>query len=186
MDGRRTSRRSRARRQGDAPHGGRTEAMNVRRLLLGIALCTGVATAADRPSLLPPRDLAARAGFDQHVGEHLPMEVTIDDQDGHATSLGQRAAGKPLLLAFGYYRCPNLCDLTLHGMAAAVSRMSLDVSRDYRVVFVSIDPHETALEARDAQAMLDGMNPAAHASEWTFATARAEAATALAGAAGFR
>lgn len=135
---------------------------------------------------VPPADLDARAGFDQHLGARLPMEATIVDQQGATTSLARLADGKPLLLAFGYYRCPNLCDLTLHGMASAISRMSLDPARDYRPVFISIDPHETSAQARDAQAMLATMGERADTGHWSFATAAPGAIASLTGAAGFR
>jgi protein SCO1/2 len=156
--------------------------MTARAWWLAVALCfTGVAQATP-----PPADLDTRAGFDQHVGARLPMDTRSDDQDGHAATLAARADGKPLLLAFGYYRCPNLCDLTLHGMGSAVATMALDPGKDYRIVFLSIDPGETAADARTAQAMMQGMNASAHADRWTFATARADAIAGLTAAAGFR
>lgn len=143
-----------------------------------------VATAATATP--PPADLDARAGFDQHVGAALPMSARIVDQDGHARTLGELAHGKPLLLAFGYYRCPNLCDLTLHGMGRAVATMPLDPTTDFHVVFLSIDPHETRDDAREARTMLSDMEHGSRAQAWTFATADAPTIAALTRAAGFR
>jgi protein SCO1 len=134
----------------------------------------------------PPRDIDQRAGFDQHVGASLPMQAVLMDADGHPRTLAQVADGKPLLLAFGYYRCPNLCDLTLHGMAKAIATMPLAVGADYRVVFASIDPADTAANARDARDMLQHMEPGAHADRWTFATLPAPSRSTLPAAAGFR
>jgi protein SCO1/2 len=143
-------------------------------------------TQAAAPAAPPPRDLGARAGFDQHVGAALDMNTRIATQDGNTTTLARLADGKPLLLAFGYYRCPNLCDLTLHGIAAAVSRMTIDPARDYHVVFLSIDPREGAAAARAARDMLAGMSDNAGISTWTFATATPQAIATLTGTTGFR
>ncbi|HEY4145808.1 SCO family protein [Pinirhizobacter sp.] len=140
-------------------------------LLAGTALA-GVA---------PPSDLQQRAGFDQHVGQRLPMDLDL-----RGNTLAGIGHDRPLLLAFGYYHCPNLCDLVLQGMARAISVMKLQPGRDIEVVFVSIDPRETSGDAADAAAMLHGMFPRAGLEHWHLLTADAPAISALTHAAGFR
>jgi protein SCO1/2 len=137
-------------------------------------------------SVTAPHDLERRAGFDQHIGTRVPMAAQVTDAQGRTQSLATIADGTPLLIAFGYYRCPNLCDLTLQGMAKAVATMSLNPARDYRVVFISIDPHETPADARKAQGMLAAMAPSAQLRQWTFATATAPVIATLTNAVGFR
>ncbi|HEY4294231.1 SCO family protein [Luteibacter sp.] len=134
----------------------------------------------------PPRDLDRRAGFDQHIGARVPMDVPLTDADGHAKTLATIADGKPLLLAFGYYRCPNLCDLTLRGIASAVARVPLGVGADYQVAFVSIAPNETALDAREARDLVARMEPQGQAIRWTWATAAPPSVATLTHTVGFR
>ena len=121
----------------------------------------------------PPPDLDARAGFDQRIGATLPMEAPLSDADGRPTSLATIADGRPVLLAFGYYRCPNLCDLTLHAIASATAKVSLRVGRDYAVAFVSIATDETPADARDARDMLLRMSPQGEVDRWHWMTAAA-------------
>jgi protein SCO1/2 len=134
----------------------------------------------------PPRDLDARAGFDQHIGARVPMDATLTSGEGRTNTLAAIADGKPLLLAFGYYRCPNLCDLTLHGIASAVARMPLVPGDDYQVVFVSIADAETSADALEARNMLARMDPQGRATRWTWATARPSSIAALTRSVGFR
>ena len=134
----------------------------------------------------PPPDLDARAGFDQRIGATLPMEAPLSDADGRPTSLATIADGRPVLLAFGYYRCPNLCDLTLHAIASATAKVSLRVGRDYAVAFVSIATDETPADARDARDMLLRMSPQGEVDRWHWMTAAAPSIAALTRAAGFR
>jgi len=134
----------------------------------------------------PPTDLDARAGFDQHIGAALPMNAALTDADGRTASLAAIANGKPVLLAFGYYRCPNLCDLTLHGIASAAASLPLRAGDDYAVVFVSIAPDETPADARDARDMLIHMTPRGRAEHWHWTTAGPPELAALTRAAGFR
>lgn len=137
-------------------------------------------------SLPPPADLNQRVGYDQHLDAALPLDVPIVDADGRTTTLSVLMRGKPLLLAFGYYRCPNLCDLTLHGMAMAIAGMKLVPGADYQVAFISIDPTEIAKDAMHARSMLRDMAPRGQVDRWLFATAPAESIRRLTAAAGFR
>ena len=148
-------------------------------------LCAPAVAMADHAPP-PPADLTARAGFEQHLGASLPMQARFRDADGHVLDLRTLAGGKPLLLALGYYRCPNLCDVVLQGMAHTLAGMDLKPGRDFEVAFVSIDPRETPADARHAQAMLARMQPAAQVPRWHFLTGEQDAIAALARAVGFR
>lgn len=134
----------------------------------------------------PPPDLDQRAGFDQHLGAQLPMQVRLRNAAGKPVDLRTLAGGKPLLLALGYYRCPNLCDVVLNGMAHTLASLDLVPGRDFEVVFVSIDPDETPADARHTQAMLERMHPDARVPQWHLLTGDAPAVGALARAIGFR
>lgn len=134
----------------------------------------------------PPADLGRRAGFDQRLGAQVPMTTRFHDTDGRSVSLAELVGGKPILLALGYYRCPNLCDVVLHGMAHAVPALRLRAGEDYRIVFISIDPRETAADARRAASMLARMNPAAHVDRWHLLTGDEASTRAVAQAVGFR
>ena len=101
-------------------------------------------------------------------------------------ALSDRVGRRPVLLAFGYYRCPNLCDLTLHAIASATAKVSLRVGRDYAVAFVSIATDETPADAREARDMLLRMSPQGEVDRWHWMTAAAPSIAALTRAAGFR
>jgi len=147
-------------------------------------LCVQAAWASRAPP--PPPDLTHRVGFDQRLGAQVPLAARFRDANGTVTDLRTLAHGKPLLLALGYYRCPNLCDVVLNGMARTVAGLELQPGSDFEVAFVSIDPAETPQDARHAQAMLVRMHPGAHASRWHFLTGDRASIDALAQTIGFR
>ena len=136
--------------------------------------------------VLPPTDLNQRVGFDQRLGAQLPTTLPFRDADGRSVTLAELAGGKPTLLALGYYRCPNLCDVVLHGIAHALPALRLRLGEDYQVVFISIDPRETPADAHDAARMLARMNPAAHVERWHMLTGDAASTRAVANVVGFR
>jgi protein SCO1/2 len=134
----------------------------------------------------PPANLDQRAGFDQRLGLQLPMEQVFRDANDRAVTLRQVADGKPLLLALGYYQCPNLCDVVLDGIAHSIARMPLQPGRDFQVVFVSIDPRETPAMAAHSQQLLSRMHPRANVPRWHLLTGDQASIHALAQAVGFR
>jgi protein SCO1 len=134
----------------------------------------------------PPTDLDQRAGFDQRLGAQVPMALHFRDVDGRSVTLAELADGKPVLLALGYYRCPNLCDVVLHGIAHALPKLRLRPGEDYRVVFISIDPRETPVDARHAAQMLARENPAASVDRWHLLSGDQGSIHAVAQAVGFR
>lgn len=172
-----------ARPRGAVVHGGRAQGSLLQVIML-FFLWMPVAWATQAPP--PPPDLTQRAGLDQRLGARVPLEARFRDADGHPIDLRTLARGKPLLLALGYYRCPNLCDVVLNGMAHTLSGLDLQPGRDFEVAFVSIDPAETPADARQAQAMLARTHADAHVRHWHFLTGDAASIAALSKSVGFR
>ncbi len=155
-------------------------------LLLATLLAAPI-SAASRHAPAPPPDLNERAGFEQRIGAQVPMALGFRDASGRATNLGQLAGGRPLLLALGYYRCPNLCGLVMNGAAQGIGTMtSLRAGSDYEVAFVSIDPLETPVDAATSQRMTASMNPTGHVADWHFLSGDAASIGALARSIGYR
>lgn len=119
----------------------------------------------------------------QHPGAQLPIDAPLRDGDGKPTTLAQTAAGLPMVLAPGYFKCPNLCGVVRDDVFAAIEASGLKPGRDLAVALVTIDPTETAADATAArQSVLDRFPNA------KFATLNGPASSldAIADAAGFR
>ena len=82
----------------------------------------------------------------QQTGVLLPLEVSVRDEGGGESPLSRYFGRTPLVLVFGYYRCPTLCTTTMEGALLAVSAARLPADA-YQVIGVSIDPRETAADA---------------------------------------
>ena len=65
------------------------------------------------------------------------------DDDGTETTLGALlAAGRPVMLHFGYYKCPMLCTLVLNEGMRALDKVDLSLGKDFDLVSISINPKE--------------------------------------------
>ena len=151
--------------------------------------------AALAPSVLAARDLPADVkpaalrdvGFDQRLGESLPLDVALRDEDGRPVTLGAYFKGRPVVLAVVYYECPMLCTLTLNGLVSALATLSFDAGREFEVVTVSFDPREGPELARAKKAAyLRRYERPGAALGWHFLTGDAEALRAVTSAVGFR
>ena len=79
-------------------------------------------------------------GIKQRLGEQLPLETQLTDEDGKTVKLGSVfQSGRPVILAFVYYECPMLCNEVLNGLTGSLKVISLDAGKDFDVVAISFD-----------------------------------------------
>jgi protein SCO1/2 len=147
--------------------------------LIGILAAVTPAHAADAP-------FGGAVRFEQRIGEALPLATEFVDATGVRHPLGDFFDGKPVVLYFGYARCPQLCSVVGDGTVAALRQIRADVGRDLTVVSISLDPEETPAAARGRQndAIHRYGNPRS-AAGWHFLRGDDAAIRAIADAAGF-
>lgn len=111
----------------------------------------------------------------QRQGAPVPVDAPLVEHDGHATTLRRVADGLPVVLAPGYFRCPNLCGVVREDLLDALARSGLQAGRDYALAILSIDPAEGPADAA-----------AAHPADGHRLTGTAASVEAIADAVGFR
>lgn len=138
-------------------------------------------TSVGAPSLI------TKAGFDQRLNETVPMDVRLQNDQGQTVQLGHYLKAHPAILLPAYYGCPNLCPLTLEGLAESLGQVSAKIQKDYQVVAVSIDPRETPSLAADKKTALTARFPGLEiADRWHFLTGEDDEIRRLMRAIGFR
>ena len=147
----------------------------------------GLAERTPQPGALNAQLISDQVGFDQRLGETLPLDLPFRDETGKDVRLGDYFGAKPVLLAFVYYRCPVLCPQIIIGTAAAMKGVSYEPGREFEVVFVSFDPEDTPAQAAEKKsAAVDRYGKTGSAAGWHFLTGEADAIARLTAAAGFR
>src|SRR5439155_19102935 len=131
----------------------------------------------------PTRDV----GFDQRLGDQVPLDLEFRDESGQSVRLGELFQGKPVVLSLAYYDCPMLCGLALSGIASSLKPLAFEAGREFEVITVSFDPRETPALARIKKVQyIDLSGRPAAAGGWHFLTGDAEAIRRLTSAVGFR
>jgi protein SCO1/2 len=112
-----------------------------------MTMCVLAASAAAAPSravdLLPAE--FDGVGIVQRLNETVPGDLVFMDHTGSAVQIKDLLAGgeRPVILSLNYYRCPQLCKLTLNGLVESLADVDFTLGDDFDIVTVSIDPRES-------------------------------------------
>jgi protein SCO1/2 len=137
----------------------------------------------------PPRPgtMLQKAGFDQRLGEKIPLDLPFRDEAGSPVKLDQYFGRKPVILTLVYYRCPMLCGQSLVSLTRSLRAMTKSVGDDFEIVTVSFDAQETpAMAAAKKRAFLEYYHRPRADRGWHFLTGDQPAIDALCQSVGFR
>jgi protein SCO1/2 len=123
---------------------------------------------------------------EQRVNAQLPLDLIFVEESGRRVKLGEFFNSRPVLLAFVYYECPQVCPLVLDGLVRSLRVLNLS-EQQYEVVIVSIDPAEThTIAASKKKHYLTRLTRPDAAPRWHFLTGEAASIAALARSVGYR
>ena len=157
-------------------------------LIMTLVLVSSVAVslpAAGASESLPSQ--LDEVGFDQRLGETVPLDLVFTDETGRQAELGSWFGERPVILALVYYDCPMLCPMILNGLTSALRPLKFDPGEEFEVLIVSFDHRETPELAAESKAtFLDLYDRPGTESGWHFLTGDEESIAALADTVGFQ
>jgi protein SCO1/2 len=109
----------------------------VPRLALGTAVAAAVAIVVATGIALAPRPTPTFHGT-TYTEVAPAAQFSLVDHDGRRVSLDSYR-GKPVLLFFGYTKCPDVCPTTLNKLTKAVKDAGGD-AEDIQVLLITLDP----------------------------------------------
>lgn len=87
-------------------------------------------------------DALKTVGIDQKLGEPLPADTILKDENGREVRLGDYLGKRPVIVAFVYFECPMLCTQVLNGLTGSLKGISLDPGKDFDILAISFDPRD--------------------------------------------
>jgi protein SCO1/2 len=125
-------------------------------------------------------------GFQQNLNQQVPADLQFTDDLGRQVKLGDYFGQKPLILNLVYFTCPMLCGEELNGLESALRVLNFDVGKQFDVVTVSFDPHDTPEAAAKKKAeILHRYKRAGAEQGWHFLVGSPASIAALTKATGF-
>ena len=130
--------------------------------------------------------LPARADLEQKLGAQIPLDLPFTDETGQTVPLRHYFGPRPVVLQMGYNHCWLMCDVVTGALVRSLQDLRLDPGRDFDVLFVSIDPHETwQLAAKKRAEYIRSYGRSKTGPGWHFLTGQKAQIDALANAVGF-
>jgi protein SCO1/2 len=133
-------------------------------------------------------DLKGKFGLTQRLGNQLPLQAKLQDENGRDVKLGDYFGKRPVVLLLGSYTCDGACSTQFENATQTLADIKdKSVGKDFDVVSISIDPRETSFVAGEKKKELLGEYGRAETSEgWHFLTGVQSQVEAVAGALGYK
>jgi len=158
-------------------------------LLLAPAVLLNASGAPGSPppdAPLPPPPIK-EVGFDQKLGEAIPLDLVFRDEADQSVRLARYFGKRPVVLSLVYFNCPMLCGMTTDGLVRSVRALRFEPGTDYEILSVSFDPRETAQMASEKKrTVMAQYGRKSGPGGWHFLTGDAVSVAALTKAVGFR
>src|SRR5439155_15474110 len=165
-------------------------------IVAGLGVLASRAGAGDFPPPVAPTSPSTQpailkdVGIDQKLGAQVPPDLIFRDETGREVKLGDYfgKSHRPIILTLVYYKCPMLCTMVLNDLVRTMNGMStLTAGKDFDVLSVSFDPHETPeLAAGKRKQYLHEYGPRGELGGWHFLVGQEDSIRTLTGAVGFR
>jgi protein SCO1/2 len=124
-------------------------------------------------------------GVFEHLGQTIPLSLKFVNEKDSLVSL-QSLVNKPTVLSFVYFDCPGLCSPLLDGISEAIDKSDLQLGKDYQVITVSFNIHDTPEKARQKKKTFLGRHSKSHAASWIYLTGDSTNIYKLSDAVGFK
>ncbi len=131
------------------------------------------------------QDNSTNVGWDQKLGETVPMDLEFTNSDGKNMNL-EEIIDMPTILALVYYDCPGICNPTIMEAARVVDVVDLKPGKDFQVLTVSFDHTEgTDFAKKWKKEHMSGMNRDISDDDWYFMVGDSANVNKLASSVGF-
>lgn len=111
-------------------------------LAAGLGLAPAAFAAAGGYAVPPPPQ------YIQNLGFSLAPQSRWTDERGRSIALASCFGGRPSVVMFGYFKCPQLCSVLERNIVDELREVAPTVGRDYNFIYLDIDPADGPGDAR--------------------------------------
>jgi protein SCO1/2 len=124
-------------------------------------------------------------GIVEKLGDTIPMDLSFNNENNEPVTLRQLIK-KPTILCFVFYDCPGICPALQSGVADVVSKLDMELGKDYQIITISFNPLDNPVRAKEIKANYVQQIPEEHRKDWLYLTGEQENITKITEAVGYR
>ena len=108
-------------------------------------------------------------GINEKLDSIIPLDLVFNNEQNQQVTLRQ-LIDKPTVLAFVYFDCPGLCSPLQDGISKVIEASDLNLGKDYQVITISFNFHDTPEKAKLKKANFTTKIGAEKAKSWYYLT----------------
>ena len=124
-------------------------------------------------------------GIIEKLGDTIPMNLKFLNEASDTVTLGS-LIDKPTILFFVYFDCPNLCSPLMDGVADVVSKVDMQLGKDYQVITISFNTKDTPEKAVEKKKNFVQKISKENQKYWIYLTGEQQNINAITEAVGYR
>jgi protein SCO1 len=124
-------------------------------------------------------------GVFEKLGETIPLDLEFYNENEELVTLGS-LIDKPTVLSFVYFDCPGMCSPLLSGISDVVSKMDMELGKEYQVITISFNTNDTPEKARVKKVNFVQNISQENRDHWIYLTGEEENISAITEAVGYK
>jgi protein SCO1/2 len=124
-------------------------------------------------------------GVVEKLGDTIPLDLTFFNEKNEVVTLRQ-LVDKPTILCFVYFDCPGLCSPLLNGVSDMVSKLDMDLGKDYKIITISFNTSDTPEKAVEKKKNFVQRISKENQDSWIYLTGNQENITKITTAVGYK
>jgi protein SCO1 len=111
----------------------------------------------------------SEVGIIEHLDTTIPLTLSFIKNNGDTVTL-ESLVNKPTVFSFVYFDCPGICSPLLNGVSDAIEQTDLELGKDYQVITISFNYHDTPEKALVKKENFLKKHSKSHAGHWIYLT----------------
>lgn len=124
-------------------------------------------------------------GVVEKLGDTIPMHLTFLNERNDTVSLNE-IINQPTILSLVYFDCPGICSPLMSGLSDAISKIDMELGKDYKMLTVSFNTKDTPKKAKIKKNNFVQKISKENREHWIYLTGEQENIDALTEAVGFK
>ncbi len=124
-------------------------------------------------------------GVFEHLSDTIPLYLSFRNENDSLVTL-RSLINKPTVLSFVYFDCPGLCSPLLDGISDVIEKADLKLGKDYQVITVSFNYHDTPEKARNKKETFLRRHSKSRSAHWMYLTGDSLSIYKLSNSVGFK